>query len=81
MSRITLQDVENIVAQLSLDDQLKLIAHVSEHLKDTIPSEIDEEQWRRENAERIKAFLKLSINMSAKVTGARRFSRGYSSDP
>jgi hypothetical protein len=69
MSRITLQDVENIVAQLSSDDQLKLIAHVNEHLKGAIPSEIDEEQWRRENAERIKAFLKMCDEMKVKTIG------------
>ena len=68
-SKVTLEEAERIVDQFPLHDQLKLIAHVNEHLKDTIPSEIDEEQWRRENAERIKAFMKMCDEMKVKTIG------------
>ena len=67
--KVTLEEAERIVDQLPPHEQLKLMAHVKEHLKVTIPSEIDEEQWRQENAERIKAFMKMCDEMKVKTIG------------
>ncbi len=63
---VTLGQVEPLVAQLTPQEQIRLIAHISAWLSERQLPEAPGERWRRNNAARVRAFLKMSEEMSAK---------------
>lgn len=65
-NKITLEQVEQLVAQ---QEQIKLIACISERLSKLRLSEAAQERWRQDYATRIKAFLKMSEEMAAETIG------------
>lgn len=67
--KVTLEQVEELVAQLPPKDQLKLLAHIGERLGALGLLETDEERQRREYAKRVKEFLKMSKDMAAESVG------------
>ena len=71
----TLEQVERSVAQLSPQDQLKLISRISDRLSSALNNESaegpqcdlsdEEEREQKEYEERIESFLKISEEMAA----------------
>lgn len=66
-NKITLEQAEQLVAQLTLQEQIKLIAHMSEWLSKMSLSEKSEEIWRQSYATQVGAFLKMSEEMAAET--------------
>ncbi len=68
---VTLEQVEGLAAQLAPQEQLKLLARISEWLSQlslTAP-EPDAERQRREHAARVEAFLKLCDEAAEQIEG------------
>ncbi len=68
---VTLEQVEGLAAQLAPQEQLKLLARVSEWLSQ-LPlnvQETDAERQRREYAAKVEAFLKLCDENAAESIG------------
>ena len=68
-NKVTLEQAERLVAQLMPQEQIKLIACISEWLSKTRLSEATEESWRQSYATRVEAFLKMSDEMAAETIG------------
>jgi len=68
-NKVTLEQVERLVAQLTPQEQIKLIAHMSEWLSKMRLSEAAEESRRQGYARRVEAFLKMSDEMAAETIG------------
>lgn len=68
-NKVTLEQAERLVAQLMPQEQIKLIASISEWLSKTRLSEAVEESWRQGYATRVEAFLKMSDEMAAETIG------------
>jgi hypothetical protein len=66
---VTLEQVEQQVIQLSLHEQLKLIARIGERLSSLALLETDGERERREYAARMESFLKMCDEMAAETIG------------
>jgi hypothetical protein len=66
-AKVTLKKVEQEIEQLSAEEQIKLIAYISQRLSELKLSQID--HGRREHAVRIKKFLKMSDEMAARASG------------
>lgn len=68
---MTLEKVEELVAHLSPQEQLKLLAHVSERLSQLPPpvQETDAERQRREYAARIETFLATCDEVAEQIEG------------
>ncbi len=54
---VTLEQVEVLAAQLPPTDQLKLVAHVYEHLSTALPTVSPEERGRKERLTKVDAWL------------------------
>lgn len=68
-NKVTLEQAEQSVAQLTPQEQIKLIACMSEWLSKMRLSEAAEESWRQSYATRVEAFLKMSDEMAAETIG------------
>jgi hypothetical protein len=68
-NKVTLEQAERLVAQLMPQEQIKLIACMSEWLSKTRLSEAAEESWRQRYATRVEAFLKMSDEMAPDTIG------------
>ena len=66
---LPLEQAERLVAQLAPQEQIKLIACMSEWLSKMRLSEAAEESWRQDYATRVEAFLKMSDEMAAETIG------------
>ncbi len=68
---VTLEQVEDLAAQLPPQKQLQLLSHISEWLSQSplTPQETDEERQRREYAARVEAFLKMCDENAAECMG------------
>ena len=66
---MTLEQLEQQVAQLPPHEQLKLVAHIGERLSALTLLETDEERRRREYVARVEAFLKMCDEMTAETVG------------
>jgi transcription elongation GreA/GreB family factor len=64
--KATLEKLEQMIAQLTPEEQIKLIASMSQRLSKMKISEATEELLQKEYAARIEAFLKMSEEMAAK---------------
>jgi len=69
VNKVTLEQAEQLVAQLTPQEQIKLIACISEWLSKLRLSEALEDSGRRNYATRIEAFLKMSDEMAAETIG------------
>jgi len=69
VNKVTLEQAEQLVAQLMPQEQIKLIACISEWLSKMRLSEAVEDSWRQSYATRIEAFLKMSDEMAAETIG------------
>jgi hypothetical protein len=68
---MTLEEMEELAAQLSPQEQLKLLAHISERLSQ-LPSsvqETDAEHQRRNYAVRIETFLAACDEVAEQIEG------------
>ncbi len=68
---VTLEQVEGLAAQLAPQEQLKLLACISEWLSQ-LPLTVQEpeaERQRREYAARIEAFLKMCDEVAGQIEG------------
>lgn len=65
----TLDQVEQLVAQLTPRDQIKLIARISQRLSERRLPETNEERWQLDYAARVEVFLKMSNEMAAETVG------------
>lgn len=61
--KVSLEKLEQMVAQLTPEEQIKLIASISQRLSKM------EELWQKEYTTRIEAFLKMSEEMAAEPIG------------
>jgi hypothetical protein len=68
-NKVTLEQAERLVAQLMPQEQIKLIACMSESLSKTRLSEAAEESWRQSYATRVEAFLKMSDEIATETIG------------
>jgi hypothetical protein len=68
---MTLEQVKELVTQLPPQEQLRLVADISERLSQLPPiaQEADEERQRREYAARVEAFLKQCDENAAECIG------------
>jgi hypothetical protein len=68
---MTLAQVKELVTQLPPQEQLRLVADISERLSQLPPidQEADEERQRHEYAARVEAFLKLCDENAAECIG------------
>ena len=69
-TKVTLDQVEQLVARLTPQEQIKLIAFISQRLSKLTLPETREERWKLEYAARVEAFLKMSDEMAAKTRNA-----------
>lgn len=67
--RITLEEAEQLVTQLPWQEQLKLLAKISERLSESGSLTAEEERQRRQYAEQIERFLKMCDEMAVKCVG------------
>ena len=67
--KVTLEQLEQLVAHLAPPEQIKLIACISERLSEMNLSEATDERLRQDYAARIEAFLKKSEEMAAETIG------------
>ncbi len=67
VNKVTLEQVERLVTQLTPQEQIKLIACISEWLSKMRLSEAAEESWRQDYTTCIEAFLKMSDEMAAET--------------
>ena len=70
---VTLEQVEKLAAQLSLQEQLKLVAHISERLTEAVSlpvtvSKKEGEQLRKERAREAAAILRECDRAAAAFT-------------
>ena len=68
-NKVTLEQAERLAVQLTPQEQIKLIACISEWLSKMRLSEAVEDSWRQSYATRIEAFLKMSDEMAAETIG------------
>jgi phage baseplate assembly protein W len=70
-STINLEQLEELAAQLPQQEQLKLVAHLSERLNQLLPTTrgTDTEHHRREYAARVETFLKMCDENAAECIG------------
>jgi hypothetical protein len=68
---VTLEQVESLTAQLPPQEQLKLLARISERLSQlSLPvQETDAERQRREYAAKVEAFLKTCDEVAEQIEG------------
>ena len=67
--KITLEQVEQLAVQLPPEDQLTLLAHISQRLSLLMEQGLDDDTRCREYAAQVEEFLKLSDEMAAETTG------------
>jgi hypothetical protein len=67
--KVTLKQAEQLLVQLTPQEQIKLIACMSEWLSKMRLSEAVEDSWRQNYATRVEAFLKMSDEMAAETIG------------
>lgn len=65
--RVTLEQLEEQIAQLPPHEQLKLVAYISKRLSELTLPETAEEHQRRQYRTQIEKFLKLSDEMAAET--------------
>ncbi|HEX3034369.1 MAG TPA: hypothetical protein VHT73_04435 [Thermodesulfobacteriota bacterium] len=68
-NKITLNEVERLVAQLPVQEQLELMARISERLSVVMSRQSEDERWHREYTSRVEAFLRMSEEMAAETIG------------
>jgi hypothetical protein len=68
-SKVTLEEMEQMVAQLPPPDRLKLVAHICEQLSVKQTAESDEEKERRERLANVDAWLKECDNVAESIEG------------
>lgn len=68
-NKVTLEQAEQVVAQLPPQEQLKLVARIGERLSESVLLQTDDERRRRQYAARVEAFLNMSEEMAAETVG------------
>jgi hypothetical protein len=68
-NKVTLEQVERLAMQLSPQEQLRMVAHISQRLSELTVSETVEGHERQDYARRVEAFLKMSDEMAAETIG------------
>lgn len=66
-NKVTVDQVEQLAARLAPQEQIKLIARISQRLSEQTLPETTEERWKLDYAARVKAFLKMSDEMAAET--------------
>ena len=66
---VTFEQVEQLTLQLPPQDQLRMIAHISQQLSQRIASEAVEKHQQQNYARQVEAFLKMSDEMAAETIG------------
>ncbi|MFQ6126038.1 MAG: hypothetical protein ACE5R6_15735 [Candidatus Heimdallarchaeota archaeon] len=64
-NKVTLNQIKQLVAQLTPQEQIKLIALICQRLSELTLPETTEERWKLDYATRVEAYLKLSEEMAA----------------
>jgi len=67
--KVSLEKLEQMTAQLTPEEQIKLIASISQRLSKMRISGGTEALWQKEYASRIEAFVKMSEEMAAEPIG------------
>jgi hypothetical protein len=68
-NNVTSEQIEQLAVQLLPQEQLRMIAHISQRLSQRMVSEADEAHERQEYARRVEAFLRMSDEMAAETIG------------
>lgn len=70
-SAITVDRIEQLAVQLPLQEQMRIVARLTQRLSELLFSETDgEERNRKEYAQRVEAFLKMSDESAAETISA-----------
>ncbi|MCI0690632.1 hypothetical protein L0337_01350 [candidate division KSB1 bacterium] len=70
-STITADQIEQLAVQLPLQEQMRIVARITQRLSELLLSQMDrEERERKEYAQRIEAFLKMSDEGAAETISA-----------
>lgn len=67
VTNVTLEQVEQLVARLSLQEQIQLIARISQRLSELTALKTVEEQWKQNYMAQVQEFLKLIAEMPAQT--------------
>jgi len=71
MNTITVNQIEQLAVQLPLQEQMRIVARLTQRLSECWASELDSEtRERKEYAQRVEAFLKLSDEHAAETISA-----------
>lgn len=68
-NRVTLEQVEQLTAQLPPPERLKLVAHICEQLSATKMAESDEEKVRQERLAQVDAWLAECDTVAESIEG------------
>jgi hypothetical protein len=70
-SAITVDQIEQLAVQLPLPEQMRIVARITQRLSEFLLSETEgEERNRKEYAQRVEAFLKMSDESAAETISA-----------
>ena len=68
---LTVDQIEQLAVQLPLQEQMKVVARLTQRLSEYLSSELDSEtRTRKEYAQRVEAFLKMSDEFAAETISA-----------
>jgi len=68
---LTVDQVEQLAVQLPLQEQMRILARLTQQLSDRLSLEMDgEKRERKEYAQRVEAFLKMSDEFAAETISA-----------
>lgn len=68
---LTVDQIEQLAVQLSLQEQMKVVARLTQQLSERLFAEMDgEKRERKEYAQQIEAFLKMSDEFAAETISA-----------
>lgn len=66
-TNLTLKQVEQLIVQLSFQEQIQLIARISQRLSELTALKTVEEQWKQNYMVQVQGFLKLVAEMPAQT--------------
>jgi hypothetical protein len=68
---ITVDQIEQLAFQLSLQEQMNIVARLTQRLNESLPAALDSEnRERKAYAQRVEAFLKMSDELAAEPNSA-----------
>ena len=67
--KMSLEDIERLATQLSVREQLEMVANISHRLSELVPSETDTEDEHQRYLRKVSAFLRLCDETAVESAG------------